>query len=98
MKINLVTGMRVSKQIRNHKSRNLRQQGALNPSPETVIDELFANRAFFDPNDIIQVKYEMLRRVALDGQSISEATRAFGFSSRESYYVARSAFRQSGVE
>ncbi len=86
------------KRIHHNKFNNLRQQGTLNPTPETVIDELFASRDFFDPRDIIQVKYEMLRRVAQDGQSVREATRAFGFSSREPYYSAKSAFQQNGVE
>jgi hypothetical protein len=35
---------------------------------------------FFDPRDLVQVKYEMLRRVRIDGASVSQAARDFGFS------------------
>ena len=45
------------------KSLALRQQGCLNPHPERVSDELFQTREFFDARDLVQVKYEMLRRV-----------------------------------
>ena len=44
----------------------LRQQGCLNPHPERVSDELFQTRECFDPRDLIQVKYKMLRRVETD--------------------------------
>ena len=86
------------KHTRNDKFKNLIQQGTLNPKPQAVTDELFATGSFFDPCDIVQVKYEMLRRVAKDGVSIGEAIRAFGFSSRQSFYKARDAFEQSGLE
>lgn len=74
----------------------LRQQGTLNPRPGEVTDELFANNGFFDPRDLVQVKYEMLRRVQADGNSITDAADAFGFS-RPSFYQARSAFEQDGL-
>ena len=86
------------KTIRNDKFKNLIQQGTLHPNPQAVSDELFATGSFFDPCDIVQVKYEMLRRVAKDGVSIGEAIRVFGFSSRQSFYTARNAFEQSGME
>ena len=44
------------------KDRPLRQQGSLNPHPDQVTDELFRNNNFFDARDLVQVKYEMLRR------------------------------------
>jgi hypothetical protein len=78
------------------KVENLIQKGALNEKPEVVIDELFAGGGFFDPSDIVQVKYEMLRRVA-NGQSVAEAIRAFGFSSHHSFYKAQAAFKQKGL-
>src|SRR6516162_6384173 len=74
----------------------LRQQGALNPHPEQVTDELFFTNEFFDTRDLLQVKYEMLRRVQNDGQPISRAATAFGFS-RPSFYQAQAAFRQGGL-
>ena len=78
------------------KSATLRAQGALHAHPETVTDPLFAGHEFFDARDLAQVKYEMLRRVELEGASISQAATAFGLS-RPSFYQARTAFAQAGV-
>lgn len=74
----------------------LQQQGTLNPRPRDVRDELFLPGGFFDARDLVQVKYEMLRRVQADGKPISGAAAAFGFS-RPSFYQARSAFEQDGL-
>ena len=74
----------------------LQQHGSLNPRPGEVTDELFAENSFFDPRDLVQVKYEMLRRVQAEGYSVSDAATAFGFS-RPSFYQAHSAFNQDGL-
>jgi hypothetical protein len=74
----------------------LRQQGALNPHAEQVTDELFLTNEFFDRRDLVQVKYEMLRRVQSDGQPVSRAAAAFGFS-RPSFYQAQATFQQGGL-
>jgi hypothetical protein len=61
------------------KGESLRQQGVLNPHPQKVADPLFLRGEFFDPRDLVQVKYEMLRRVRVEGSSVSEvAQRVFG--------------------
>jgi transposase len=78
------------------KSQALHQTGTLNSRPQDVHDELFRNQAFFDPRDLVQVKYEMLRRVGKDGHSISQAATSFGFS-RPSFYQAQTAFDASGL-
>jgi transposase len=78
------------------KRQTLRRHGTLHPQPESVTHPLFQNSDFFDPDDLLQVKYEMLRQVQVDHNSISEAARAFGFS-RPSFYQAQSAFQQDGV-
>jgi transposase len=78
------------------KTQALRQSGTLNPRPQEVRDELFREQAFFDPRDLVQVKYEMLRRVSQDGHSISQAAVSFGFS-RPSFYQAQTAFEASGL-
>jgi hypothetical protein len=67
------------------KLQTLQQQGTLNPRPEDVRDELFLQNGFFDPRDLVQVKYEMLCRVETDGKSVTEAATRFGFS-RPSFY------------
>jgi len=81
---------------RQQKRQILRRHGTLNAQPESVTQPLFQNSDFFDPDDLLQVKYEMLRQVHVDQNSISEAARAFGFS-RPSFYQAQSAFQQDGV-
>ena len=48
------------------KGESLRQQGVLNPHPEKVAEPLFHGSEFFDPRDLVQVKYEMLRRVRVE--------------------------------
>lgn len=78
------------------KRQTLRRHGTLNPQPEAVTDPLFHHSDFFDPDDLVQVKYEMLRQVHVDNNSISESARVFGFS-RPSFYQAQSAFQQNGV-
>jgi len=74
----------------------LREQGALNPHPERVGDQLFAEHDFFDARDLVQVKYEMVRRVEAEGESITDAATAFGFS-RPSFYQAQTALRLHGL-
>ena len=78
------------------KDKILRQHGALNPRPEGVKDELFADYQFFDAHDTAQVKYEMLRRVQKDGWSVSRAAKTFGYS-RNAFYQAQIAFQQAGI-
>jgi transposase len=78
------------------KVQALRQSGTLNPRPQDVRDELFREKEFFDTRDLLQVKYEMLRRVSQEGHSISQAAASFGFS-RPSFYQAQSAFETSGL-
>jgi transposase len=78
------------------KLESLRQHGTLNPRPQNVTDQLFATGEFFDPRDLVQVKYEMLRRVQEDGQAITEAVAKFGFS-RPSFYQAQAAFQAGGL-
>jgi transposase len=74
----------------------LKTQGALHPHPQDVTDPLFRESNFFDAHDIVQVKYEMLRRVRLDARSVSNTAAEFGFS-RPSFYTARDAFRRAGL-
>lgn len=78
------------------KRHALRQTGTLNPRPARVTDALFADSDFFDPHDLLQVKYEMLRRVRRDDVTVSQAARLFGFS-RPSFYHARGAFTRGGL-
>jgi transposase len=81
---------------RDIKSAALRQRGCLNPHPEKVADPLFAESDFFDSRDLVQVKYEMVRRVQTDGQTVSASAAAFGFS-RPSFYQAQSLLEAGGL-
>ena len=75
----------------------LRRQRALNPRPDRVRDPAFTGtNPFFDAQDLVQVKYEMLRRVREDGQRVSEVSATFGFS-RPSFYETQTAFEESGL-
>lgn len=78
------------------KLKALREHGALNPHPQDVTDSLFREYDFFDPRDLMQVKYEMLRRVRLEGVSITDAAAAFGFS-RVAFYQIRKRLEEEGL-
>ena len=78
------------------KTEALREQGCLHPRPDKVSDEAFAASEFFDPRDLVQVKYEMLRRVRVDGQAVSHSAARFGLS-RPSYYQAQAAYDEGGL-
>ena len=78
------------------KAEVLRQHRCLHLSAEKVADELFAGNEFFDPRDLLQVKYEMLRRVREDHHTISQAAANFGLS-RPSFYQAQAAYEQGGL-
>lgn len=78
------------------KQQSLHEQGVLHRGAEAVTDELFSQLDFFDPRDLLQVKYEMLRRVETDGYSVSAAAAAFGLS-RPSFYEARAAWQREGL-
>ena len=78
------------------KAAALVEEGTLNPFPEKVSDPKFRQGEFFDPRDIVQVKYEMLRRVSVDNVSVTDATDEYGVS-RPTYYQARASFEAAGV-
>ena len=78
------------------KHQALNQLGALNSAAEKVSDELFLNQEFFDSSDLVQVKYEMLRRVRVDGVTVSQAAYELGFS-RTAFYQALAVFQEQGL-
>lgn len=78
------------------KASALLEDGTLNPFPEKVSDPKFKRSAFFDPRDVVQVKYEMLRRVFVENASVTEATNEYGVS-RPTYYQAKANFDETGV-
>jgi transposase len=78
------------------KAAALARTGTLNARPEAVRDEQFASSEFFDARDLVQVKYEMVRRVRVDGDPVTSTAAVFGFS-RPSYYEAAAAVDRDGL-
>ena len=81
---------------RDGKRAALARDGALNPHPEAVRDSLFGDNPFFDPADLVQVRYEMVRRHEVDGQPVSEVAANFGVS-RPTFYKAEEALATAGL-
>src|SRR5260370_2228566 len=75
----------------------LRESRCRSPQPGQVTDEAFISEEFFDARDAVQVKYEMVRRVTVDGAPVTATAAAFGYS-RPSYYQAAAALAGSGLD
>jgi len=78
------------------KLKALRVQGTVNPHPEDVKDPLFLEDGFFDPRDLLQVKYEMLRRVRTEKSPVTPVAAAFGVS-RVTFYQVSKRFDEEGM-
>jgi transposase len=74
----------------------LREEGTLHPAPEQVRDPKFREHEVFDPRDLVQVKYELLRRVSIERASVTAATEEYGVS-RPTYYQTKANFAKAGV-
>src|SRR5260370_3417001 len=70
-----------------------RESGSWNAGHRRVAAALFREGEFFDPRDLLQVKYEMLRQVRAEGKSVTDSAAAFGFS-RPSFYNALAALER----
>jgi transposase len=92
----ILTAMKRPIQISDAKAGVLRAQGALHPHPESVQDEAFHRGEFFDSRDLVQVRYEMLRRHQVEGQNVTEVSAAFGVS-RQAFYTTSAAFKDMGI-
>ncbi len=78
------------------KAKALLDEGTLNSAPERVKDPKFQEGEFFDPRDLVQVKYEMLRRVVVENSSVTHAAKEYGFS-RPTYYQTKANYHQAGI-
>ena len=78
------------------KEEALRAAWALNPRPGSVTDAAFTTSEFLDPRDLVQVRYEMVRRVRLEGQSVAATAANFGLS-RPSWYATAAALDEGGL-
>jgi len=78
------------------KQQSLRQAGLLHPEPERVQDPLFLELpAFFDPDDQLQVRYEMLRTHLIDSQAVVRICQRYGVS-RQTFYNVQERFLSEG--
>jgi len=78
------------------KAAALKQSGTLNAHAKQVRDPAFSDSDFFDPRDVVQVRYEMLRRVTIEGAAIATAATDFAVS-RPTFYKAQAAFARAGL-
>lgn len=74
----------------------LEQSGTANAHPQNIDDPAFIASDFFDRRDLVQVRYEMLRRVHTEGQAIADAAARFGVS-RPTFYKAQADFDREGL-
>jgi transposase len=86
----------MAKKVVDPKEESLRAARALNPRPDAVADAAFAESEFLDARDLVQVKYEMVRRVRVEGEPVASTAEAFGFS-RPSWYAAAAALDEDGL-
>jgi transposase len=74
----------------------LKQLGAWNAAWDRVQAAVFGEHPdFCDRENLVQVKYEMLRAHYVEGLPVADAARAFGFS-RQTFYLTDAAFAAEG--
>jgi len=88
--------VRDSPTTKRSKASALIEDGTFNPAPQKVSDPKFGQESFFDPRDIVQVKYEMLRRVSVDKMSVSQVSDEYGVT-RPTFYQAKADFEDTGI-
>jgi len=79
------------------KRKALQATGTFNPRATHVRHTLFDQSAFFDPEDLLQLKYETLRALEVERCPIAKAAREFGLS-RPTIYEAQTQLEQHGLE
>lgn len=79
------------------KRQALQASGTFNPRHARVRHPLFQDSDFFDPQDLLQLKYESLRAVQKEQYSLARAASEFGLS-RPTLYQAQAHFAAGGVE
>lgn len=79
------------------KRKTLQATGTFNARAAQVRHPLFQQSSFFDPEDLLQLKYETLRAVEIERCPIAKAARDFGLS-RPTIYEAQTQLQQQGLE
>lgn len=80
-----------------NKVNALIENGSFNKNAASISNPLFKGNPYFDPQDLVQVKYEMLRSVKNNELTVSDASKQFGFS-RTAYYKIEKRFNEAGVD
>lgn len=88
--------MRTKHDSKRSKADVLLKEGTLNPAAQKVLDPKFRESEFFDPRDLVQVKYEMLRRVSVDNTSVTDVAQEYGVA-RPTYYQAKANLEEAGI-
>lgn len=79
------------------KKRRLEEARLLHPQPETVQDPLFRQcPEFFDPHDLLQVRYEFLRAHLVGGESVVAVCKRYAVS-RQTFYNLLAKMMQEGT-
>ena len=94
--ITLVKAQTTTMDIDEERKQRLKKDGTLHPNPDKVRTDLLAKSPFFDANDLMQMKYEMLRSVSADQQPVAKAAHTFGLS-RVAYYNAQKQYQKHGL-
>ena len=78
--------------------RKLQRSPKRSPRAQAVRAPEFldANQPFYDPNDYVQVRYEMLRKVFVEAHPVVATARLYGLS-RQRFYQVRDGFERAGV-
>jgi len=84
------------RQFKLSKKETLVSNGTYNKNYMKVKNKKFIEESFYDPMDIIQVKYEMLKDALYGNRSIMEIANEFGFS-RASFYKIKNEFDKKGI-
>ena len=80
------------------KQQRLQQAGTLNATPEKILDPMFTVAGdFFDAQDLLQVRYEMIRLVRTEHATLAEAAKRFGVS-RPTCFRMTKAFDRGGLQ
>ncbi len=78
------------------KRQALQATGSFNPRAAEVKHASFQQSEFFDPEDLLQLKYETLRALEEKDYSIAQAAVDFGLS-RPTIYQAKQQFQEQGL-
>ena len=78
------------------KQETLVDNGTYNKNHDKVKEQRFASDDFYDPQDLAQVKYEMLRTARETERNIDEIADKFGYS-RAAFYKIKTSFDERGV-